>query len=125
SIREILCHRHKVCGLEAMLAQRMAQSIETAATLFTSLARINAQRPLGSEISLIPPPHEGCNIMRSERNQRIFSIIFGRKKRAVASTLEQHDLIRPDAPIRERLAKICGNGAEVFPHDNAPMFHTR
>src|SRR5262245_63266842 len=70
----------------------------------------------------ILPSCEGCNIVRSERNQRVLPIALRRKKSAVARALEQHDLIGPDAPIRERLAKILGNGPKIFSHDDAPMF---
>src|SRR5262245_31479037 len=105
-----------------MLPQRVAQGIEAAATLLARLAGIDAQCPLNSEVMLIAPPREGCDIMRCKRNQRVLSIAFGREKSAVRRALEQHDLIRPDAPIDERFAKIFGNCAKVYCHDDASVF---
>src|SRR6516164_9342608 len=105
-----------------MLPQGVAQGIEAPATLLARLAGIDAQCPLNSEVMLIAPTREGCDIMRSKRNQRVLSIAFWREKSAVCRALEQHDLIRPDAPIRESLAKIFGNGPKVFPHNDAPVF---
>src|SRR6516165_6493542 len=101
----------------------MAKSIKRAVTLLRRLAGIDAQRLLDIQVVLIPPSCEGCDIVRSERNEGIFPVAFGREKSAVRRALEQHDSIRPDAPIRERLAKIFGNGPKVFSHNNAPVFH--
>src|SRR5262245_44465391 len=101
----------------------MAQSIKRAVPVRRRLAWIDAQRLLDIQVVLIPPSYEGCNIVRSERNECVFPVAFGREKSAVRRALEQHDLIRPDAPIRERLAKIFRNGPEVFPHNTASVFH--
>src|SRR5260370_11982218 len=72
---------------------------------------------------VIPPAREGCHVMGSEGDQRVFSIAFGREKSAATRALEEHDLIRPDAPFRQRLAAILGNGAEVLAHHDALVFH--
>src|SRR5262245_57611781 len=104
-----------------MLLQRMAQRIERAATLLARLAGVDGQRLLDGQIMLIPPPGKCRYVMRSERDEGVLSIAFGGKESAVGRTLEQHDLICPHAPIRERFTKIFGYGPEIFPDDNAFM----
>src|SRR5262249_8614154 len=73
---------------------------------------------------LIPPPSKGRNIMRSECNQGVLPITFRRHESTVGRALEQHDLICPYPPIRERFAKILRHGPEIFSYDDAFVFQT-
>ena len=43
-----------------------AESVEAAVTLLARLAGIHAQIALDSQIVLISPPRESCNVMRAE-----------------------------------------------------------
>src|SRR6266508_5169175 len=79
-VREVARHRRKVGSLEAVLLQGVAQGIKGTVTLLARLAGVHAERLLDRQIMLVPPSREGCNIMGSERHQRVLAVVLRREK---------------------------------------------
>ena len=81
--------------IKAAAAGRMAISfdLEGAMPLLARLAGVDAECPLDSEVTVVPPTGKGRNVMCSERHQRVLPVIVRGGKSPVPTAFEQHDLI--------------------------------
>ena len=69
------------------------------------------------------PTREGREIMGAERHQGILPVGLRRQEAPVRGALEQHHLVGPDAPVRQRLAKILRHGSEILADHDAALLH--
>src|SRR2546423_1406611 len=109
--------------LDAVMTQYFAQHSQGMPTCVVAFTRIDTEGAFYVEVAERAPTRISREVVGVEGDQRIGRVMVDITKPAVLVTLEHHNLIGPNSPLRQLLAKPFRDGAEIFTDHHATMRH--